>query len=79
MIEGLRFPDASTVIAEEAARFRAASPADRMHAIRSVLAAGAVLIERSPRREFLEGYRARQEDMAWQAIREFVTRHGQRP
>lgn len=79
MIEGLRFPDASTVIAEEAARFRAACPEDRMRAIRSVLAAGAVLVERSPRREFLQEYRALQEDLARQTIREFVTRHGKRP
>jgi|LakMenEpi03Aug12_release.lakeMendotaPanAssembly.Ray.scaffolds.fasta_scaffold971606_2 hypothetical protein len=75
----LHFPSAADVAAEEAARFRAASPAERMRAIRSTLAAGAMLIERSPQRAFLETYRRRQEDLAREAIARFIDRHARNP
>lgn len=74
-IGGLRFPSDAEVVAEEAARFRASTPAERMRAIRSALAAGAVLIARSPKRAFLEAYRERQETLAREAIQRFVMRH----
>lgn len=76
---GLAFPSFSAVVADEAARFRRASNAERLQAIHSVLAAGALLIERSPRRAFLEAYRRNQEEAAREAIRRFVARHAQRP
>jgi hypothetical protein len=50
-----------------------------MRAIRSVLAAGAVLIARSPKRAFVEAYRQRQEDLAREAIAQFLVRHGGNP
>jgi hypothetical protein len=75
----LHFPSAADVAAEEAARFRAASPAERMRAIRSTLSAGALLIERSPQRAFLENYRRRQEDLAREAIARFIDRHAPNP
>jgi hypothetical protein len=75
----LHFPTAAEVSAEEAARFREATPAERMRAIRSVLAAGAVLIARSPKRAFVEAYRQRQEDLAREAIAQFLVRHGGNP
>jgi hypothetical protein len=71
----LHFPSAAEIAAEEAARFRRATPAERMRAIRSVLAGGAVLIARSPKRAFIEAYRQRQEDLAREAIARFVVRH----
>lgn len=71
----LRFPTDADVTADEAARFRAASPADRMRSIRSTLTAGAILIARSPQRAFLEAYRREQEELARKTISEFVTRH----
>lgn len=74
-IGNLYFPSDGDVAAEEAARFRAASPAERMRAIRSALAAGAVLIARSPKRQFLEAYRERQEELAREAITRFMRRH----
>lgn len=74
---GLVFPSFSAVVADEAARFRQATPAERMRAIRSALAAGALLIERSPRRAFLEAYQHGQEEAAREAIRRFVARHAQ--
>lgn len=79
VVTGLNFPSASQVTAEEAARFRGASPADRLRAIRSILSAGALLIERSPRREFLEACRLEQEALAREAIKRFVERHAQHP
>jgi hypothetical protein len=42
---GLVFPSSAAVIAEGAARFRNAAPAERLRAIRSVLSAGALMIE----------------------------------
>jgi hypothetical protein len=78
-IGDLRFPTAAEVTAEEAARFRAASPAERMRAIRSTLAAGAALIARSPQRAFIEAYRQRQEDLARDSINSFVSRHAGSP
>ena len=71
----LYFQSDAEVAAEEAARFRAATPAERMRAIRSALAGGAVLIARSPKRAFLEAYRQRQEDLARESIAQFVVRH----
>jgi hypothetical protein len=69
------FPSDDEVAAEEAARFRAASPADRTRAIRSALAAGAVVISRSPKRQFLEACRQRQEELAREELTRFVMRH----
>lgn len=79
VVTGLKFPSAAKVAAEEAARFREASPAERLRAIRSVLSAGALLIERSPRREFLEAWRREQEALTREAITRFVARHAQHP
>ena len=74
-IGNLDFPAAAEVAAEEAARFRGYSPAERLQAIRSTLAGGARLIEHSPKRAFLEDYRQRQEELAREAITKFVRRH----
>lgn len=71
----LHFPNDAEVAAEEAARFREASPSDRIRAIQSAVAAGAVLIARSPKRAFIEAYRERQEELAREAITQFVARH----
>lgn len=71
----LRFPSDAAVAAEEAARFRAASPAERIRAIYSALAGGAIAIARSPKRAFLEAESQRQEQAAREAINEFVVRH----
>lgn len=75
----LHFPSHAEVVAEEAARFRASAPADRMRAIRSALTGGAILIAKSPRRAFIEAYRQQQEDLARQAITQFVMRHAGNP
>lgn len=80
MVSGIpAFPSDAQVAAEEAARFRAATPAERLRAIRSAVAAGAVLIRRSPQREFMEAYRRAQEELAREAITRFVARHAGNP
>ena len=77
-IRDLKFPSDAEVTGEEAALFRQSSPAERLRAIRSALAAGAVLILRSPKREFIEAYRQRQEALGREAITRFVVRHAGR-
>ena len=75
----LNFPSTAEVAAEEAARFRASTPADRLRAICSAVAGGARLIECSPKRAFLKAYCERQEDVARKAIAGFVNRHAGNP
>jgi hypothetical protein len=70
------FPSDIEVITEEVARFRALSPEARMRSIRGLLAAGALMIERSPKAAFLREYTRQQEDQARQAVKEFLARHG---
>lgn len=71
----VRFPNDADVIAEEAARFRALSPDERMRVIRELLNAGEQLIRLSPRAEFLRQYKEQQEMLAQQAFKDFIARH----
>ncbi len=71
----IKFPSDVEVIAEEAARFRALSPESRMRSIRGLLAAGALMMQRSPKAAFLREYTLEQEDRAHQAFKEFIARH----
>jgi hypothetical protein len=73
----IKFPSDADVIAEEAARFRALSPEDRMQSIRGMLAAGAHMMRLSPRAAFLREHTLQQEDRARQAVREFLSRHAE--
>lgn len=70
------FPSDAEVIAEEVARFRALSPEARMRSIRGLLAAGALMIEQSPRTAFLRDFALEQENRSRQAFKEFLARHG---
>lgn len=72
----IKFPSDDEVIAEEAARFRALSPKDRIRVIRSILSAGALMMMRSPKADFLREYTLKQEELAQRAVRDFVARHG---
>ncbi len=72
----IHFPSDAEVITEEVVRFRSLSPEARMRSIRGLLAAGSLLIDRSPKSAFLRNYTQQQEDAARQAIKEFVARHG---
>ena len=72
----IKFPSDAEVIAEDAARFRALAPERRLRSIRGLLAAGELMMRRSPKAEFLREYTLEQENQAQQAIKEFLTRHG---
>jgi hypothetical protein len=72
----IKFPTDAEVIAEEAARFRALSPEQRMQSIRGLLAAGALMMRLSPKAAFLREYTLEQERRAQQAVKEFLARHG---
>lgn len=72
----IRFPSDAEVIAEEAARFRALTPAERMRCIRGLVEAGALLMNRSANSEFSHRHALEQENLAQRAVKEFLTRHG---
>jgi hypothetical protein len=71
----IKFPSDVGVIAEEAARFRALSPERRLRSIRGLLAAGVLMMRRSPKAAFLREYTLEQENRARQAVKEFLARH----
>jgi hypothetical protein len=71
----IKFPSDVEIIIEEAARFRALSPENRLRSIRGLLAAGALMMRQSPKAAFLRQYTLEQEDRARQAVKEFVARH----
>lgn len=71
----IQFPNDADVIAEEAARFRALSPEERMRVIADLLNAGEQLMKLSPKAEFLRQYTQKQEELAQQAFKEFIARH----
>jgi hypothetical protein len=71
----IHFPSDTEVIAKEAARFRALPPQQRLQSIRGLLAAGALMMRRSPKAAFLRDYALEQENRARQAVKEFLQRH----
>jgi hypothetical protein len=72
----IRFPSDGEVIDEEVARFRALSPVERLRSIRGLLAAGALMMQRSPKAAFLREYSLQQEEQARRAVKEFLAGHG---
>ena len=71
----IQFPNDADVIAEEAARFRALMPVARMLSIRGILNAGALMIRKSPKAEFLRNYATEQESESRISVQEFIARH----
>ena len=71
----IKFPSDTTVISEEVARFRSLSSADRLKSIRGIIAAGAMMIQKSPKAAFLRSYSLEQEERTKQAVKEFLARH----
>ena len=71
----VKFPSDADVIREEVARFRALSPEERIRFIHGLLAAGALMMQKSPRAAFLRQYALEQENLAQQAIKDFIARH----
>ncbi len=72
----IKFPSDAEVITGEVARFRALSPVDRVRSIRGQVAAGALMMRRSPKAEFLRDNNLEQENLACQTVKEFLVRHG---
>jgi hypothetical protein len=70
------FPSDEEVVVEEVKRFRALSPEGRLHAIRDLLAAGALMLRQSSKGKFLREYTLEQENRWRQAVKEFIARHG---
>ncbi len=71
----IKFPSDADVTIEEVAFFRALSPENRVRSIRGMIAAGALMMSRSPRAAFLRDYSLEQENRARQAVKEFLERH----
>jgi hypothetical protein len=72
----VRFPSETEVILEDVARFRALSPADRIRAIRGMLADGVHVIRKSPNPSWAWQYAEEQERLAQRNIQDFIARHG---
>jgi hypothetical protein len=62
-------------ISEEVARFRALPAEEQLRSIRGLIAAGALMIQLSPKSQFLHEYQLERENEAREAIRDFVKRH----
>jgi len=71
----VRFQSDTNVILEEVARFRALTSQERMQSIRSILNAGDLILQKSPKAAWLIHYSEEQELLAQQLTREFLTRH----
>lgn len=71
----INFPSDEDVILEEVRRFRALSPEDRMRVLRDLLNAGALMLSQSPKAAIIREQTLEQENLARQAIREFIARH----
>jgi hypothetical protein len=72
----VKFPSETEVILEDVARFRALSPAERIHAIRGMMFTGAHLMKISPKAAWARQYVEEQEVLAQRNIKEFIARHG---
>ena len=73
----IKFPSETEVILEDVARFRALSPAERIRAIRGLLATGEFLLSRSDHPGWAVQYSEEQEVLAQRTIREFIERHAE--
>jgi hypothetical protein len=70
------YPNPQEKIVEDVARFRALSPAERIEEIRRVIDAGEQMIRNSPDAESIREYHRQQKEIARQAFRDLVKRHG---
>lgn len=70
------FPSDADVVAEEAARFRALSSAQRIEVLRGILNAGWLMTKNSPHPEFARRSADEHERSGQRATLEFVARHG---
>jgi len=71
----IRFPSDVEVITEEVARFRALPADEQLRSIRGLFAAGALMMQVSPKAKFLREHYLEQENQARRAVRDFLKRH----
>ncbi len=71
----IQFPSDEEVITQEVRRFRALTAEERMRSIRGLLSAGALMMRRSPKAQFLRDYTNEQEAQYRERVREFLSRH----
>lgn len=71
----IRFPPEADRIREAAAAYRRLTPTERLSAIFDLIAFGAELMERSPRREIAQQLRAIQEAEWRKAMKELFKRY----
>jgi hypothetical protein len=72
----VKFPSETDVILEDVARFRALTPREQFRAILSLLQAGDLIRQKSPKAAWAKRYAEDQELLARRAFREFLARHG---
>ena len=71
----IRFPNNADVIAEDAARFRALSPEDRVRALDECIRLYGFLRSASGRPERIDAFVEEEDRLGWKAIQEFAARH----
>ena len=72
----IQFPNESDVIYDEAMRFRALSPAQKIHEINEAFRLYQFLRTSSGRAEQIDLYAEEMERLGRQSIQEFASRHG---
>jgi hypothetical protein len=72
----IKFPNDADVVAEEAARFRALSPEDRLRTLDEMFRLYHFLLAASGRPEKLARLADEEEERGRTAIREFAAKHG---
>lgn len=71
----IKFPSDADVNAEEAARFRALTPAQQVRVIEDTISTGDWMMRKSEKYDFMRQYYREQEDLNQKAIKEFISRH----
>jgi hypothetical protein len=72
----IRFPNPGDVLREEAARYRALPPKERVRELSEMVNLYYRLLDLSPRKEALTQYAMVEEERGRRAIEEFAARHG---
>ena len=72
----IRFPNPGDVVRDEAARFRALPPEERIRELSDMVSLCYQLLDLSPRKEALAEYARVEEARGRRAIEEFAARHG---
>jgi len=71
----VKFPSETEVILKDVARFRALTPQEQFRALRDLLAAGDLILQKSPKADWAKQYAEEQKLLERRSIREFLSRH----